>query len=258
MNIDCFDKDFEDTDGWVHQPPVESRANPSPAPAYDHEPDDGAEHDPWRDPVLGYEDDPELEPAPQPDPDELWLRGDGDGGLAEEPVTSTPPALQAPPEALEGQQAGDQGAGQSKKPKDKVHFVMGPICLEWVVRAMALKKSSKSAIAVGLGLWLEVGLEKDVFLKRGRSESKPIRVNRKFKRRLRITPSQSSRGILALEAAGLIRILKGGAGRCSVVVIRNIQNPRLRAARAVATGSTTNRTPSEAQQPHNQQENSHE
>jgi hypothetical protein len=100
---------------------------------------------------------------------------------------------------------------------------MGPLCLYWVVRADDL---TKSAGKVGHGLWLMAGLEKDDFLRRKRAESKPIRVNRKLKERLGITPSQCSRGIKALEAAGLIRVVKGGAGRCPVVVIVNLQNQR--------------------------------
>jgi hypothetical protein len=225
MRIDNFDEGFEDTDGRAHRwTSAERRASPSPAQALDHEPDYLPEQEPDFDPVLGYEDDPALETAPEPEPDELWLRDDE--GFSEEPAPPIPPALQAPPEPLGSPQEGDQGPEQSKRPKDKVDFLKGPICLRWVVGALALKKLSKSAITVGLGLWLEVGLEMDDFLKRGRSESKPIRVSRKFKRRLGITPSQSSRGILALEAAGLIRIVKGGAGRCPVVVIRNIRIPR--------------------------------
>jgi hypothetical protein len=121
-----------------------------------------------------------------------------------------------------GRQAGDKGVGQAKQSKDKVRFLKGPVCLQWVVRAMALRSS---AIAVGLGLWLEAGLEKDDFLRSKRSESKPIRLGRKFKRRVKISPSQSSRGVSALEVAGLIRVLKGGPGRCPEVVIVNIQIP---------------------------------
>lgn len=254
MKIDTFEDGFEATDCRVRRWPLaESRVNPSPALAPNHEHDYLSEQAPDCDPVLGYEDDPELETAPEPEPDELWPRDDDD--FSEEPAIPTPPALQAPPEPLGGPQVGDQGLGQAKRRKDKVDFVMGPICLKWVVRSLALRKS---AIAVGIGLWLEVGLEKDHFFRRGRSESKPIPINRKFKRRVGINPSQSSRGIRALEKAGLIRIVKGGAGRCSVVVIRNIQIPRLRAGGVVAKGSTTNRTLSEAQQPNNQQENSHE
>jgi hypothetical protein len=179
------------------------------------------EQDPDFDPVLGYEDDPELEPAPEPEPHELWPRDDND--FLEEPATPIPPALQAPPEAPGSPQVGDQRPGQAKRRKDKVHFLMGPVCLDWAVRALVLRKP---AIAVGIGLWLEVGLEKDHFLRSGQSESKPIRVGRKFKRRLGITPSQSSRGIHALEAAGLIRIVKGGAGRCPEVRIVNLQPKR--------------------------------
>jgi len=46
-----------------------------------------------------------------------------------------------------------------------------------------------------------------------------------LKKQIGVTPSQCSQGIFALEAAGLIRVVKGGAGRCPVVVIVNLQIP---------------------------------
>lgn len=120
---------------------------------------------------------------------------------------------------------------------------------------MALKKP---AVMVGIALWFKAGCKFDDFVRGKRAESIQIRVDRGVKRRFQITSSQLSRGLHALEQAGLIKIVKGGAGRCPVVVIRNIQIPRLLAGRAAGKGSTPNRTLVEAQQPNNPQENSHE
>ncbi|MCX7390839.1 MAG: hypothetical protein NTX02_06580 [Planctomycetia bacterium] len=39
------------------------------------------------------------------------------------------------------------------------------------------------------------------------------------RRSMRLTREQSRRGIPALEAAGLLRVVKGGRGRCTVVEI---------------------------------------
>lgn len=213
MRIDRFDEDFQDTDGrddwWAS---AETEADPEPKPDF------GSVDAPEPEPDYGPEDWDDREP--EPDPDELWPRTEED--VEESPAVTTPPALQASSEPLGDSPAADQRRGQAKR-KDKVNFLKGPVCWHWLIRVHGLKKS---AIKVGHGLWLMVGLEKDDFMRRGRAESKPIRVNRKLKQRLRITPSQCSRGINALEVAGLIRVVKGGAGRCPVVTIVNLQPKR--------------------------------
>ena len=219
MKIDRFDDGFEETDDW-NERGASAEAEADPEPEIKPEPES----------VFVYRGHPEPEPdygtgdwddrEPEPDPHELWPRTEE--GVEESPAVGVPPAPQALPEPLGASQAGDQGLEQAKR-KDKVHFLKGPVCWCWLTRVRALRKS---AIAVGHGLWLMVGLEKDDFLRHRRAESKPIRVNRKLKQRLGITPSQCSRGIKALEAAELIRIVKGGAGRCPVVVIVNLQPKR--------------------------------
>jgi hypothetical protein len=217
MKIDCFDDGFDETDDWDERwASAEAEADPEPEP--EPEPDFGSGNAPEPEPDCGPEDWDDRQP--EPTPDELWPRTEE--GVEELPVVATPPALQSPSEALGDPQASEQGRRQAKR-KDKVNFIMGPLCLSWVIRAEDL---TKPAGKVGKGLWLMVGLEKDDFLRRRRAESKPIRVNRKLKQRLGITPSQCSRGIKALAAAGLIRIVTGGAGRCPVVVIVNLQPKR--------------------------------
>lgn len=217
MKIDRFDDGFDEADDWDERwASAEAEADPEPEP--EPEPDFGYRGDPEPKPDYGPEDWDDQEP--EPDPDELWPRTEE--GLGELPTVAITPALPAPSEPLGGSQASEQGRRQAKR-KDKVNFIMGPLCLSWVIRAEDL---TKAAGKVGHGLWLMVGLEKDDFLRRRRAESKPIRVNRKLKQRLRITPSQCSRGIKALAAAGLIRIVTGGAGRCPVVTIVNLQPKR--------------------------------
>jgi hypothetical protein len=210
MSIDRFDERFQDTDGrdrwWLS---AETEADP--------EPDFGYGDAPEPEPDFGTADGDDAEP--EPDPEELWPRTED--GVDEPPPVSPPPAPEAAHEPLGALQAGEQGLGRAER-SDKVYFLKGPLCWLWLVRAHALRKP---AMVVGNGLWLMVGLEKDDFLRRGLAESKPIRVDRKFKRRLKMTPSQCSRGINALKAAGLIRSVKSGAGRCPVVVIVNVQIP---------------------------------
>lgn len=229
MTYDRFDVGFEDTASRAQRlSPAERWPSPSPAlgPSHepDDEPDDFSEPEQEPEPVCDYwedaDPDADVEPEPEPEPHELWLRSEED--IEEQPAVPTPLPQQAPCEPLVARQAGDEGLGEAGQRKSKSPFIKGPLCREWVVRATAL---TNSAIKVGLALWFKVGVEKDDFLRAGRAESSEIRVDRGVKRRFQISPPQLSRGLHALKAAGLIRIVKGGVGRCPVVVIVNIQIP---------------------------------
>jgi hypothetical protein len=217
MSIDHFDEGFDDID----KVKAEIAAWPTPEPDSEYE----------------------FEPEPEP------------ADYEEEPADEPPLSREPHRGPLGARQTADSRIKQRGQPKSDLPFIKGPICLEWIVGAMALRKP---AVMVGLALWFKAGCDFDDFIRGKRVESIPIRVDRGVKTRFQISASQLSRGLHALEQAGLIRVVKGGAGRCPVVVIRNIQIPRLRAGGVVAKGSTTNRTLSEAQQPNNQQENSHE
>ena len=111
----------------------------------------------------------------------------------------------------------------SKSKRTDRPFIKGPLCREWVVRALRLRKP---ALKVGLALYFRAGVLKDDFIRGRRAESRPIRCDRSMKKSFEITPSQLSRGLQALQEAGLILILKGGPGRCPVVVIINTQIER--------------------------------
>lgn len=124
---------------------------------------------------------------------------------------------------LASPQAGVGGPEQSSQRRATAPFIKGPLCREWFVRAMRLRKP---AVMAGLALWFKAGVTKDEFLRAKRAESLPIRVDRGLKKSFAISPSQMSRGLHALAEEGLIVIAKGGAGRCPVVVIINVQIPR--------------------------------
>lgn len=111
----------------------------------------------------------------------------------------------------------------SKSKRTDRPFIKGPLCREWVLRALALRKS---ALRVGIALYFKAGVQKDDFIRGRRAESRPIRCDRSMKKSFDITPSQMSRGLQALQDAGLILIVKGGVGRCPEVVIINIQVER--------------------------------
>ena len=93
-------------------------------------------------------------------------------------------------------------------------FLRGPIPMEWLSSASAL---CKSALPVGLALW---------FLRGVMGKHCPVKFTSAARRSMRLTREQSRRGIPALEAAGLLRVVKGGRGRCPVVEIMNQQLPR--------------------------------
>lgn len=133
------------------------------------------------------------------------------------------PPAQAACAPLGSPQAGVGGAGQPGQRRATAPFLKGPLCREWFVRAMRLRKP---AVMVGLALWFKAGVTKDEFLRAKRAESLPIRVDRGLKKSFEISPSQMSRGLHALAQEGLIAFTKGGAGRCPVVVIVNVQIPR--------------------------------
>ena len=113
--------------------------------------------------------------------------------------------------------------GRDLKKQTERPFVKGPICRDWIVRASILQKT---ALRVGLALYFKAGVRKDDFIRGKRAESVFIKCNRSMKTNFKISPSQLSRGLHALQNAGLIHIHKGGRGRCPVVSIINIQIPR--------------------------------
>lgn len=153
-------------------------------------------------------------PEVEGQPDEEFL----DGTM--EPPNSPAPSACA---SLGSPQTGVGGAGQLGQQRASAPFVKGPLCRQWFVRAMRLRKP---AVMAGLALWFKAGVTKDEFLRAKRAESLPIRVDRGLKKSFEISPSQMSRGLHALAEEGLIVITKGGAGRCPVVAIVNVQIPR--------------------------------
>lgn len=86
-------------------------------------------------------------------------------------------------------------------------FLRGPIPLAWLARA---HEAGGSALAVGLALWFVRGVS---------GKPSPVKVGSSVRRRFLLTPDQSGYGLRSLEAAGLIRYVKKGRGRCPVVEI---------------------------------------
>ncbi len=80
--------------------------------------------------------------------------------------------------------------------------------MEWLLNAA---KIGKSAVTVGIALWFKHGLR--------RGQPLPIRVDAFLRRSMGLSNDQARRGIHALEKAGLLRIEKGGRGRCAEVTL---------------------------------------
>jgi hypothetical protein len=87
-------------------------------------------------------------------------------------------------------------------------------CCEWKSQA---GKLSKSAIRAGEVIWYAAGLEKDKFMKEGKTESKPLKLHAHLRKHLDVSPWQMSRGITALEKAGLVRRLETRPGKLQEV-----------------------------------------
>lgn len=83
-----------------------------------------------------------------------------------------------------------------------MHFLKGPVSWPWLQRAMALPGR---AVHVGLHLWLMAGV----------LNSKVVTINLS---RLSVDRSAASRGLVALEAAGLVAVQRR-PGRKPLVTI---------------------------------------
>ncbi len=98
-------------------------------------------------------------------------------------------------------------------------------CCEWKAQAAKL---SKAAYLAGDVIWHKAGLEKDNFVKEDRPESKPLKLNVHLRKRLGVSAWQMSRGIKALEKAGLLRRLETRPGKLQEVVLINVWQKKQR------------------------------
>ncbi len=78
----------------------------------------------------------------------------------------------------------------------------------WLQRAAA---RGRAALALGIALWFKHGLRAGVVA--------PIRVDASTRKVMGLSHDQASRGVHALEEAGLVQVHRGGRGRCAEVTI---------------------------------------
>ena len=124
----------------------------------------------------------------------------------------TPPAPKEESPSISNQYR--QRPASEKKPT----FIQSPCC-EWKAQAAKL---TKSAILAGDVIWHKAGLEKDQFVKDGRPESKPLKLESHLRKRLGVENWTMSRGIKELEKAGLLRRIEKPSGVLREVVLINV------------------------------------
>lgn len=78
----------------------------------------------------------------------------------------------------------------------------------WLQRAAA---RSRAALALGIALWFKHGLRAGAVA--------PIRVDASTRKVMGLSHDQASRGVHALEEAGLVKVHRGGRGRCAEVTL---------------------------------------
>jgi hypothetical protein len=98
-------------------------------------------------------------------------------------------------------------APKSRRRRLQEPFLRGPVPMPWLAKAQTL---TKAAMGVAIALWFQKGV---------RGQGGPVKVTSAVRRHMGLSNDQTRRGIQALTAAGLLRVCKGGRGRCAVVEI---------------------------------------
>lgn len=98
-------------------------------------------------------------------------------------------------------------APKSRRRRSQEPFLRGPVPMPWLAQAQTL---TLAAMGVALALWFQRGV---------RRHGGPVKVTSAVRRHMGLSNDQARRGIQALATAGLLRVWKGGRGRCAVVQI---------------------------------------
>lgn len=98
-------------------------------------------------------------------------------------------------------------APKSQRRRPQEPFLRGPVPMAWLAKAQTL---TKAAMGMAIALWFQKGV---------RGQGGPVKVTKAVRRHIGLSNDQARRGIQALAVAGLVRVCKGGRGRCTVVEI---------------------------------------
>ena len=128
-------------------------------------------------------------------------------------AAKTPPLPSPEPEA---------GRGDSRKTvrlnrRATVPFIRGPIPLKWMIAASA---KSRSASRLSVALWYRLGIKgQHINLAAPQDTQLVVRIDQQLRDECGLQRWHVGEGVRDLSEAGLIRLLKGGRGRCPVVEI---------------------------------------
>ena len=100
------------------------------------------------------------------------------------------------------------------------HYLGGKPPMAWLSRAHT---AGKAALATGTALWFKRGLQG--------GKNAPIRVDASLRKSMGLTHDQARRGVHSLEAAGLVKVHRGGRGRCAeVTIVEKVTKPSVASA----------------------------
>lgn len=102
----------------------------------------------------------------------------------------------------------DLGAAKARRRLPSHLYLGSRPPMRWLERANAL---GKAPLATGIAIWFKHGVQQ------GKSAS--IRIDASLRRSMGLSRDQARRGVHALEVAGLVRVHRGGRGRCAEVTI---------------------------------------
>jgi hypothetical protein len=128
-------------------------------------------------------------------------------------------ASQTPPLPLPKPGVGQEDSRKTVRlnRRSTVPFIRGPIPLKWMTAASA---KSRSASRLSVALWYRLGIKgQHVNLAAPQDTQLVVRVDRQLRDECGLQRWHVGEGVRDLSDAGLIRLLKGGRGRCPVVEI---------------------------------------
>ncbi len=107
--------------------------------------------------------------------------------------------------------------------RSMVPFIRGPVPLRWLTTASAL---SRGAARLSVAIWYRLGVTgQNVDLTVPQDTQYLVRIDRQLRKDCGLQRWHVSDGVRDLSNAGLVRVVKGGRGRCPVVEVNVYGDP---------------------------------
>lgn len=136
--------------------------------------------------------------------------------IFEQAIVEASRVIQAPAPQPEFHQGGRRQSVRHIQ-RATVPFIRGPIPLKWMTTASAM---SRSAACLSVALWYRLGITgQHANLATPRDTNLVVRIDRQLRDECGLKRWHVSEGVRDLTAAGLVRPLKAGRGRCPVVEV---------------------------------------